>query len=350
MPLPSAGRRTKKPAPIYAAEPLEPVVERAVGLLVLAAVFSGCAGSGNPLGENVTREPRAPVGEALVSDTRGAIDGRVVDLSLLPVPNATVSLREPRPEGAELGATTTAEDGRFVFDLLEPGSYRVTAAKPGFANTTHLAGVVAGEATPIRLILGEVPSDEPFVSLQIQAGIISCGWAIVAASGVCLPYQTEPVFGPFKIELYWAFPVGHQAAVSESDWQPRSQVMRHFFFRDETQDRVTDGDWMGDAMGPAILRKEFQPGVIPSSFTSNFGEATPFPPSEQNFTLLSITYYDGSYQQELQQLGGPACAYTIVGYCTGVGVTFQQRYTQYLTIFVNQVPDAIEAYSAVPDG
>lgn len=319
-------------------------------IVVLSTITAGCSGPSAIEGDaKPDDEPQAP-GPVEVSQRHGGIEGSVVDTTLLPIANATVTLRESGGAGAVLSSTKTLEDGRFVFNLLDPGTYRVTATKRGFANTTQVAVVAAGEATIARLTLGDVPVEEPYVELMIQDGLISCAFAVVVVSGVCLPDQTEPVFGPYKVALFFPIPAGHQKAVSETDWPDRSQVFRNWYFHDETQDANFEGDWLGDAIGPAILRKEFTPGVVPSSFAPFQTDGVPFPASEQNFTFLGITYYDGSYQEEINGTASPVCEQNpIVGYCTGAGVALGVRFTHYVTVFVNQAPASVAAYSAVPD-
>jgi Carboxypeptidase regulatory-like domain/TonB dependent receptor len=104
--------------------------------------------------------------------TTGKIAGTVTDPSGAAVPNVTVSVRS----GALLAprSTRTADDGGYLFDLLPPGTYELTAAAPGF-NTSTQTGIVltAGFTATVnsRLKVGDVSEvvrveGEPVVDLQ----------------------------------------------------------------------------------------------------------------------------------------------------------------------------------------
>src|SRR5437868_4916798 len=104
--------------------------------------------------------------------TTGKIAGTVTDPSGAAVPNVTVSVKS----GALLSprSTRTADDGGYLFDLLPPGTYELTAAAPGF-NTSTQAGIVltAGFTATVnsRLKVGDVSEvvrveGEPVVDLQ----------------------------------------------------------------------------------------------------------------------------------------------------------------------------------------
>lgn len=74
-----------------------------------------------------------------------------------------------------------------------------------------------------------------------------------------------------------------------------------------------------------------------------------FPASSEEFIFRIETYYDGQYQQEINDAAPTACQYMLLGYCTGAGITFEMEFTEYVTVFMNGVPDNVETYSAVPD-
>ncbi|HEX9816065.1 MAG TPA: carboxypeptidase-like regulatory domain-containing protein [Candidatus Thermoplasmatota archaeon] len=316
----------------------------------MAVLLGGCLGGGSNADPQQTQAEPEIVGPALVSDRQGGIEGTVIDASLLPVPNVLVHLRESSGDAPAFKNTTSGVDGRFIFELVDPGTYRVTSSAAGFGNVTQLVVVVVGEATAVRLVLAELASDEPYVSLLILNGIFNCGVAAVVVSAVCVPTVTSAVLGTHKTALFFPIPVGHQAVVAETDWQNREQVMRNWYMNDEKDDNVYDGDCLGDAIGGPVLRKDFTPDTTGTSYSTLCPDVTPFPPSSQNFTLLVATFYDGAYQREIDSTARPACdANPVVGYCTGVGVILEMKYTQYVTIFVNQRPEPLEAYSAVPD-
>src|ERR1051326_2598631 len=49
-----------------------------------------------------------------------------------PLSDATVELRQDQENGAVLKTITTEDDGRFVFDSVAPGRYRVTVSRRGY--------------------------------------------------------------------------------------------------------------------------------------------------------------------------------------------------------------------------
>src|SRR5690242_11957851 len=80
----------------------------------------------------------------------GTIAGRVVDASGLALPGTTVTL-----QGADVTQTfTTAEEGRYRFLDLAPGTYKVTIALEGFATAVqdHLA-LNPGQTVDLRTTL-----------------------------------------------------------------------------------------------------------------------------------------------------------------------------------------------------
>jgi hypothetical protein len=315
-------------------------------------LLGGCAGASAPqngASPNASTPPIAP-GTLAVTDSKGAIEGVVLDSSIRPVGGADVSLSDAGTKAAALLTMRADAAGRFGFELLDPGTYRIAAGSHGFGNASVLAVVAAGQRTSSRLVLNEVASEEPYTLVLIESGIIACGAAAVVVRLVCLPTVTGPVFGKSRSAIFFPILKGHQAAVVEQDWANRQQVLSDWFMQDSTDDNVYDGPWLGDAVGTAILRKEFLPGVFASSFAKP-AHAKPiaFPGPEQNFTFLIATYFDGSYQKEANSTV-PACSSNpILGYCSGAGVALQYKFTDFVTVFMHQSPPVLAAYSAIPD-
>jgi iron complex outermembrane recepter protein len=77
------------------------------------------------------------------------LEGQILDPSRAAVPNATVTL------ASDSGPTRNSRSdgqGRFRFDALVPGRYRVTVAREGFATVTETVSVgTEGVRTSIRL-------------------------------------------------------------------------------------------------------------------------------------------------------------------------------------------------------
>ncbi len=135
-----------------------------LSLLVVAAVFAGCADSGEaPVVDDFQIED-----ELEATPDTGIIRGVVVDASIKPVVGANVSIGEQWTE--------TDENGAFGFDKLQPGTYFVEVSKLGFLPVQQSVDVVAGDAEPpIMKVLMEIDgSFNPYYMEQSMQGFIEC--------------------------------------------------------------------------------------------------------------------------------------------------------------------------------
>src|SRR5438876_10109092 len=82
--------------------------------------------------------------------TKVELSGMVRDPSGLPVAEATVTLINKGTQ-SEL-STATGTDGMYHFFALQPATYAITVAKPGFASL-RLEGIVLGVGDQISLDL-----------------------------------------------------------------------------------------------------------------------------------------------------------------------------------------------------
>ncbi len=74
---------------------------------------------------------------AKAQTTTGSIYGTVTDTDGASVPEATVSNGE-RGETNESTAVMTNDSGAFVFPVVSPGTYKVTASRAGFSSLTQI--------------------------------------------------------------------------------------------------------------------------------------------------------------------------------------------------------------------
>lgn len=103
------------------------------------------------------------------TSTQGGVTGTVVDPSGAVIPGAAITIQN-KATNATARATTDAS-GFFNVPLLDPGSYRVSIAAPGFAHyTADNVLVVVGQATSLqpRLALAS-SSSEVVVTEQAPA-------------------------------------------------------------------------------------------------------------------------------------------------------------------------------------
>ena len=146
------------------------------GIIVFSLTIFGILFSFSSRGVGAT-------GVAQVTD--GAISGRVMSASGSPVVNASLSLLTE----SNLVLTTTADaEGRFRFDHLAPGRYRLDAAGLGLSPVVQEVTVSAGQAQEVYLTLppialervmvighpsnvGTIPGSAHFIGEQELAGL-----------------------------------------------------------------------------------------------------------------------------------------------------------------------------------
>lgn len=81
----------------------------------------------------------------------GSISGRIVDQQGAAVAGASITLR--LPVAGQERATTTSADGAYRFDNVSAGSYRLSAASPGFSAETKELTLAAGEQRETEITL-----------------------------------------------------------------------------------------------------------------------------------------------------------------------------------------------------
>lgn len=146
---------------------------RSLVLLLVAAALAGCS--------EAPVEPDDPIGvkPVDVDDTTGAISGVVADVTIVPVPDATVLLQD--------GTTATTDvDGLFVFEDLPPGAYFLTVTAEGFEPTQSSADVQAGTVAKPRIQLTPDTSPQPYVNTFEFKGhmVLSDFYAVYLISGL----------------------------------------------------------------------------------------------------------------------------------------------------------------------
>ena len=82
---------------------------------------------------------------------QASVGGRVVDTQGLPVPGAIVAIRQ-----LDTNITTqnvSADDGRFRFPYLKPGSYELTVSLQGFSSVRRSLTLAVGSAFELPVTL-----------------------------------------------------------------------------------------------------------------------------------------------------------------------------------------------------
>ena len=105
-----------------------------------------------------------------LAQQRGSISGKVVDPDGLALPGATVTVKE-QSTGITRTATT-ASTGAYTVPNLDPGTYTVTVAMPGFSSVTRKdQPLIAGAQVVLELKVGGVGLSES-VTVEGQAPLV----------------------------------------------------------------------------------------------------------------------------------------------------------------------------------
>ncbi len=145
-----------------------------VAFLMVFTVLAGCA-----------EAEEAPVDDVEdikveVDETTGAIRGVVVDETISPVAEATVTAQGG---GVTLDAVTDA-DGIFVFNKIEPGPYVIKVDHPLFTDAQSSAVVEAGIENPplVRIQIERLYDVDPFISQFKFKGYFQCAYNALVSS------------------------------------------------------------------------------------------------------------------------------------------------------------------------
>ncbi len=162
-----------------------------IAVLLFTVTLAGCAEQGvteSPDGVDVEKEVQA-------TSTTGGIRGVVVDESITPIPDVTVTLQGQDKQ------TVTDAGGEFVFSGLDPGVYFVQTQHPLYETIQQAATVEAGVSDPkaVRLQLVRNTVQDPFLSTLSFNGYIVCstnlsgiGYSEECGEGVGYPCLLPP--------------------------------------------------------------------------------------------------------------------------------------------------------------
>lgn len=315
-----------------------------LALLLVAVALAGCAGdSGGPTDDEDVFDDL----DVSATEDTGIIRGIVVDPTVVPVPDVTVTL-----QGSEQTTTTNAE-GAFVFSDLEPGTYFLTADKVGFTPTQSSVSVVAGVDRPpiVKVQLIPDPTENPYLSSMQFDGFIACSvrgavigialCSVVAGFGdeFNVDYTLDRVPDWVQSEAVWDSTqvLGDEMSLSLTcldgetgcpDGQyeiaqgegPSPQVA--FFGRE-------DAETYGRGAGEDLHVRLFAFG---NSNTDVFDEPTMY------------GLYNSTVPQPVRDVTGDECPMWPVFFdgcmrATGVGVMLDQEFTVYTNVFYGFTPD-----------
>ncbi|MEK6985128.1 MAG: carboxypeptidase-like regulatory domain-containing protein [Candidatus Thermoplasmatota archaeon] len=204
--------------------------------LVALLTLAGCAASDEEALPSSLTNFDDLEGEATA--TTGIIRGVVVDTTITPIAKATVTVN-----GATKAEKVTDDQGRFLVEGLEPGTYLVKATAPFHFDSQTTVEVVAGVSDPpITKVQLEPLFDQKPYSVPIkQTGYFECSQAGagVYASSNCVTDHCPIVLDPAQCNdlptkamdnltsqnREWHMDVGPgwQQMVFEMTWTPTAQ-------------------------------------------------------------------------------------------------------------------------------
>lgn len=299
--------------------------------LTLAALLSaGLAGCSD-----------APKGDAEALDvpdlgleatsTTGIVRGVVVDEAIRPIAGAAIGLRG----GDVQRNATTGDDGFFGFDGLPPGTYFLSAAKPGFAATQGSTEVVAGDSEPpvVKLQLVADATTLPYTVAHKWEGFMQCGLSVIALCGVGtgLPAVGNVTQDRFATTvLVEGVPLFIQ---SETVWDTTTAASDQLWLWH------SNGDKQSGAFNGTRDSYAWRQGPSPLIMTSNATEVEASEYGTHNDLWLRM--FTGSVEGTRNPLDPENCYPGGVGpdvFCGGVGFSLNQAFTVYTTQFFGYVP------------
>ncbi len=164
-----------------------------VAACVFGLVLAGCAAPTDDTSSSQIASFDDLGGHA--TDTTGLIRGVVVDLAVVPIAKAAVSISGPSKHNL-----TADAQGRFLIDGLDPGTYIVTAKAPLFHDSSTTVDVVAGVNEPAvtKVQLTPLFSQKPFTLQDKKRGYFDCSQygAGIYQSSNCVTDQCPIFFDP----------------------------------------------------------------------------------------------------------------------------------------------------------
>lgn len=295
-------------------------------LATLLVVLAGCADGGSaPTTETPPGTPPPPPVEAGL----GLIRGVVIDSSITPIPEATVTIKSIK------ATLTTDANGFFQFPNLEPGTYFLEVSKLGFtkvqASTTVAANVKAPEMVKVQL--EAKPEALPRAVTLLSQGYIGCSfltanfvWGNMCQYGGIDPDQNIPLsFGEAERPTHLQ---------TEIDWEKTQVFGEDLVIIQYLNNDAGGRARIGNVFGKAPLVCSVGPDAPCDNGDGTGGGGTGLNGTEWT-DLVNIAVFAGCWN---------GC---VPGTAVGVGVVAQQEYQMYGTVFYNMVPD--EGWAFVRD-
>lgn len=221
-----------------------------LAVALMAVTLAGCAEEPNDVVEDPASFDQF---DATATDTTGVIRGIVVDSTITPVPDVTITLDDTL-------SVESAEDGAFAFGDVDPGVHVLEIDGIGYVKTSTTVEVEAGVDQPeiVKVLLERDESELPYFEAFTFNGFIQCSGSTpayrVAICGAVntvfdILGQAEPLddefMTGFAIDTY---PDWVQAEMVWESTQPLGDQMTL-----TVEVSATDGADIGNAAGPSPL-------------------------------------------------------------------------------------------------
>jgi hypothetical protein len=181
---------------------------------LVSAGLAGCTGESSAKTDSDDTGPLPPPIDVDEDSPLGAISCVVVDETIRPIANATVSL------GGVTETSQSASDGSCAFEDLEPGTYFIHASAAGFFDAQQGVEVESGEVTTARIMLQLDPALRPFANTHKFEGFIEASASIATFAGDLV---LELILGESPLcRCAYPFTAGSdtEAFVFEAVWTP----------------------------------------------------------------------------------------------------------------------------------
>lgn len=184
--------------------------------------FTGCIGSDDvgPSGDDL-----ADAAQATVTEADGSVTGQVITINLDQVPGVEIGLVN-RTGSVEL--TKTDRAGRYTFNDVRPGPYRIQINAPCCRAYTESIMVKAGEVAESNIQLeplSELDLATPFIEPNEWQGFVSCGVSLFNAPAPVCSATTDP---NHDIEHEFTIEPGLQEIVVAMVWNENSAAPDYY--------------------------------------------------------------------------------------------------------------------------
>ncbi len=282
--------------------------------VLLLVSLAGCTDNDPP------EEPENNLGvdEGLeATDSTGVIRGVVVSPSITPIEGVSVTIRSTGDQ-----AMSNA-DGEFSFSDLEPGTYFLRAEKLGHNATDSSVEVVAGVDRPpiVRILLESNLAALPMVEILEFEGFLQCSvTAVVIGGNICglVDIVTgQPLDSPLMSYELAAQPTFIQSEMVWESTQPLGGELQLMY------------SWSDDACEPFLCDEETA-GTSPLVLSLDEEGVDTIGFGRDHDLMIRV------FNQGLAESSGT------------LGLTFEQRFTVFTTVFYGFSPDP--GYLYIEDG